>query len=47
MVLFPVNLKGQKVYLNAPFDVTESRLTNIFFTTWDGIKNNVILHWRM
>lgn len=45
LALFPVNLEGQKVYKNAPFDVTESRLTNTFFTTWDGIKNNVILHW--
>ena len=45
LALFPVTLKGQKVYKNAPFDVTESRLTNMFFTTWDGIKNNVILHW--
>lgn len=45
LALFPVNLAGQKVYLDAPFDVTESRLTNTFFTSWDGIKNNVILHW--
>jgi alpha-mannosidase len=43
--LFPPNLQGQKVYINAPFDVTESRLTNTFFTSWDGIKNNVVLHW--
>ena len=28
LALFPVNLKGQKVHLNAPFDVTESRLKN-------------------
>lgn len=45
LALFPVNLKGQKVYKSAPFDVTETRLTNTFFTTWDEIKNNVILHW--
>jgi len=38
-------LKGRRVYVSAPFDVNESRLTNTFFTTWDGIKNNVILHW--
>jgi alpha-mannosidase len=45
MVQFPTDLKGQRVYKNAPFDVTESQLTNTFFTTWDGIKNNVILQW--
>ena len=45
LALFPVNLSGQKVYVEAPFDVTESRHTNTFFTSWDGIKNNVILHW--
>ncbi|BAU52927.1 glycoside hydrolase family 38 C-terminal domain-containing protein [Mucilaginibacter gotjawali] len=45
LTLFPLNLKGQKVYKNAPFDVTESHLTNTFYTTWDSIKNNVILNW--
>jgi alpha-mannosidase len=45
LALFPANLKGQKICKDAPFDVTESKLTNTFFTTWDGIKNNVILHW--
>jgi alpha-mannosidase len=43
--LFPLNLAGQKVYKNAPFDVTESRLDNTFFQTWDSIKNNIILNW--
>jgi alpha-mannosidase len=45
VTVFPLNLKGQKVYKNAPFDVTESKLNNTFFTTWDSIKNNVILNW--
>ena len=45
IALFPLNLKGQKVYKNAPFDVTESKLDNTFFTRWDSIKNNVILNW--
>ena len=45
LALFPANLKGQKISKNAPFDVTESRLTNTFFSTWDGIKNNVLLNW--
>lgn len=44
-VLFPLNLESQTVYKNAPFDVTESKLTNTFFTRWDGIKNNIILNW--
>ncbi len=45
LTLFPLNLKGQKVYKNAPFDVTESKLENTFFTRWDSIKNNVVLNW--
>lgn len=45
LALFPLNLTGQKVYKNAPFDVTESRLTNTFYNRWDSIKNNVLLNW--
>ncbi len=45
LALFPLNLKGQKVYKNAPFDVTESHLDNTFYNSWDSIKNNVILNW--
>ncbi|RYU87306.1 glycosyl hydrolase [Mucilaginibacter terrigena] len=45
LAYFPLNLQGEKVYKNAPFDVTESKLTNTFFTRWDSIKNNVILNW--
>jgi alpha-mannosidase len=40
-----LNLRQQKIFKDAPFDVTESRLTNTFFETWSGIKNNVLLHW--
>ncbi|MDP4130740.1 MAG: glycoside hydrolase family 38 C-terminal domain-containing protein [Bacteroidota bacterium] len=43
--LFPLNLSGQKVYKNAPFDVLESRLSNTFFNSWDSIKNVVLLNW--
>lgn len=43
--MFPLNLKQQKVYKNAPFDVTESRLQNTFYDRWDSIKNNVLLNW--
>lgn len=45
LALFPLSFPAQKVYKNAPFDVTESKLTNTFFTTWDGIKNDIILNW--
>jgi alpha-mannosidase len=45
LALFPLNFKSEKIYKNAPFDVTESKLTDTFFDTWDGIKNNIILNW--
>ena len=45
LTLFPLNLQGQKVYKNAPFDVAESKLNNTFYNSWDSIKNNVILNW--
>ncbi|WP_207513724.1 glycoside hydrolase family 38 C-terminal domain-containing protein [Longitalea luteola] len=45
LALFPVNFSSQKIYKDAPFDVTESRLDNTFFTTWDSIKNNILLNW--
>lgn len=45
LALFPLNLKEQKVYKNAPFDVLQSRLKNTFYTSWDSIKNNIILNW--
>ncbi|MGO8676150.1 MAG: glycoside hydrolase family 38 C-terminal domain-containing protein [Limisphaerales bacterium] len=45
LALFPLALRGQKVFKDAPFDVTESRLTNTFFEAWSEIKNNVMLHW--
>lgn len=44
-VLFPLHLSQQKLSKDAPFDVTDSRLENTFFSSWDSIKNNVILHW--
>jgi len=45
LALFPLRLASQKVYKNAPFDVTESRLSNTFYNRWDSIKNNVLLNW--
>ncbi|MFD2144989.1 glycosyl hydrolase [Mucilaginibacter antarcticus] len=39
LTLFPLNLKGQKVYKNAPFDVTESKLQNTFLTV--GIVSKI------
>lgn len=44
-VLFPLSLTQQQLSKDAPFDVTESRLDNTFFSSWDSIKNNIILHW--
>lgn len=45
LALFPLNLTNQKVFVNAPFDVTESKLKNTFFSSWDSIKNNIVLNW--
>ena len=45
LALFPTNLTQQRIIKNAPFDVTESRLSNTFFSSWDSIKNNVVLDW--
>ena len=44
-VLFPVALERQKIYKNAPFDVSKSRLADTFFDSWDSIKNTVVLNW--
>lgn len=44
-VLFPLNLPQQQLSKDAPYDVTESRLNNTFFNSWDSIKHNIILHW--
>lgn len=45
LALFPLDLKDQKVFKNAPFDVMQSGLENTFFDSWDSIKHNVILDW--
>ncbi|WP_440134109.1 glycoside hydrolase family 38 C-terminal domain-containing protein [Chitinophaga sancti] len=45
LVVFPTTLKDVHVAKDAPFDVTESRLDNTFFNSWDSIKNNIILNW--
>lgn len=45
LTLFPLALKNQKVFKDAPYDVTESKLDNTFFSTWDSIKNNMIFNW--
>jgi len=45
LALFPVDLSSQKIYKNAPFDVTASKLSNTFYNRWDSIKNNVLLNW--
>ena len=45
LALFPLKLKAQQIYKDAAFDVTKSKLSDTFFTTWSGIKNNIILDW--
>lgn len=45
IVTFPLNLKDQHVFVDAPFDVTRSSMKNTFFNTWDSIKNNTMLSW--
>ncbi|WP_116789233.1 glycoside hydrolase family 38 C-terminal domain-containing protein [Flavobacterium psychrotrophum] len=45
VTLFPLNLKGQRIFKNAPFDVLESQLDDTFFESWDSIKNNIIVNW--
>lgn len=44
-VLFPVALRKQKIYKNAPFDVVKSGLGDTFFDSWDSIKNTVVVNW--
>ncbi len=45
LTVFPLNLEGQRVFKNAPFDAMESQLENTFYDSWDGIKNNMIVNW--
>lgn len=45
LLSLPLNLQKQELHKNAPFDVTNSQLDNTLFTTWDSIKNNVVLNW--
>lgn len=44
-VYFPVGLQSPALYKDAPFDVCKSQLSDTYFSTWDAIKHNVILHW--
>ncbi len=45
IAVFPLDLQNQKVYKDAPLDVTESVLSNTFYNSWDSIKNNIIDNW--
>lgn len=42
---FPLDLKQQKLYKNAAFDVLKSKLDNTYYNSWDSIKNTVIVNW--
>ncbi|MHA4896675.1 glycoside hydrolase family 38 C-terminal domain-containing protein [Pedobacter sp. PWIIR3] len=43
--LFPLNITEQQVYKNSAFDVMKSNLKNTYFSSWDSIKNNLIVNW--
>lgn len=45
LALFPVQFQSEKIYKDAPFDVTESKLENTFFSRWDSIKHNLMVSW--
>jgi alpha-mannosidase len=45
LALFPVQLKNQKLYKNAAFDVCRSENRDTFFQSWDVIKHNIIVDW--
>lgn len=45
LALFPANFQSEKIYKDAPFDVTESKLENTFFSRWDSIKHNLMVSW--
>lgn len=45
LALFPLNSTSNRIVKDAPFDVTESKLTDTFFTRWSEIKNNILLNW--
>jgi alpha-mannosidase len=44
-VVFPLNLSGERIFKDAPFDVATSSLADTYFDHWSAIKNNVILNW--
>lgn len=44
-VCFPVASGEARISKDAPFDVCESTLRDTYFSTWDSIKHNVLLHW--
>ena len=41
----PVALDAPALYKDAPFDVCRSSQQNTFFSTWDAIKHDIVLHW--
>lgn len=45
LAFFPLNAVRTAIAKDAPFDVTESKLNDTFFTRWSEIKNNVLLNW--
>lgn len=44
-IFFPAHLQDARLWKDAPFDVCESRQDSTWFSTWDDIRHNIILHW--
>ena len=42
---FPLKDVHDRLFKNSPFDVSETRLENTLYDSWDRIKHNVILNW--
>jgi alpha-mannosidase len=42
---FPVALRRQTIYKDAPYDVCRSKLTDTYYQRWDEAKHNIILNW--
>lgn len=44
-IFFPANLTNARLWKDAPFDVCESMQDSTWFSTWNDIRHNIILHW--
>ena len=44
-IFFPTRLTDARLWKDAPFDVCESRQDSTWYSTWNDIQHNIILHW--